>query len=336
MVFGRLRLCLAVALALSAGRHSAADEPTRLLDFEDAARVKPLLKEGFPKSELCAERSSEGKASLKMTFEEYAPGKPQWPMVSVKPEEAPFDRDWSFARYLAFDAYTAMPNGCEILALVSNQDKREWFQAFRIPPGKWAAIHMDLRAVGSKVDVGNIARLCFYMRRPPQATVIWLDNVRLLRPSLDLPDAVRLILVSPGFHDGFFSTNLPRDVRVLAVFDAPREQVGECAVSVSLLDAEGRLLGSRQNVRPESGEREIALPAPALPEGGRIVLRAEVRRGKTVLASMERAITRYHGRADEVTIGEGGVALLNGVPFFPFGMYQSPASEGLRAWRGAT
>ncbi|MBM4078299.1 MAG: hypothetical protein FJ278_01285, partial [Planctomycetes bacterium] len=192
----RRSLCLLVVLAGAA----LAVEPIVLVDFEEAAKATPLLKVRHPKAELSTEQASQGKASLKMAFEKYEPGKPEWPMVSIPLGQAGLPKDWSSARFWAFDVFTPLAEGCVLRSLVNNEDKREWYQGHPVPPGKWTTIYIDLRGVAASVDLKSLARMAFYMTRPPADTIIYLDNVRLLPPTTESPDAVKLSLVSPSFH----------------------------------------------------------------------------------------------------------------------------------------
>jgi hypothetical protein len=313
---------LVAAIAPAAARAAA---PTVLLDFEDPAQAQGLLKPSGPQVELSSQHATRGRTSLKLTFAPYVAGGPQWPMFAVRLDALGAARDWSRARYLCYDAYNAGEEPCELRVLLADEDRREAAFGSMLPPLRQTTVRLDLRGA-TGLDLSRALRLGFYITRPPRESVVYLDYVRLLAPSIDEPGAISLSLASPNYHDGLFTSYAPQSIRVQAAIDAPAAQVAECRLSLSLADMQGKVLAAK-DLSPSAKVSTIELACPGLADNQRIAVRAAVSRAAESLATLQRTLTRYPKAADEVAVREDGITLVNGTPFFPLGMYQSPPEE---------
>lgn len=293
-------------------------------DFESPNYSALFAKGAFPVATISTERASRGKHALKLSFEQYRPGKPQWPMVSFDPKAVGAPTDWSDSAQLLLDVYTQQHGA--ILRVLVNDGDAEWYTRVPVPAGEWQTLRFALSAIGANVDLKRVNRMGLYMTRPEAQTTFFVDNIRLAAWHIESPEAVEAILVRPAFNQGFYHSNPERDIAVRVTVRAPAQHRKGLLLGLSLHKPSGEATGETISRACTSRQQTLTLPKPPMRDGDCITARFELKRGDETLRQREFAITQYPPAKDEVVLRDDGVTLVNGEPFFPFGMYQSPLS----------
>ena len=318
------RAC-ATPLLLLAVAATALSQDVTVADFENAAHAALFAKETYPVAAISTERASQGERALKLSFEQYQPGNPQWPMVSFDPKSAGAPTDWSGSAQLLLDVYTQQHGA--ILRVLVNDGDAEWYTRVPVPAGEWQTLRFALSAIGASVDLSRVNRVGLYMTRPEAQTTFFVDNIRLAPWHVADPAAVEVILVRPAFNRGFYHSNPEWDVTVRVTVKAPSQHREGLVVGLSLHKASGKVIGEAISRECTSRQQMLTLPKPRMRDGDRITARFELKRGDETLRKVEFPIAQRSPANDEVVLRDDGVTLVNGEPFFPFGMYQSPVSE---------
>jgi len=297
-----------------------------IADFEDPARADLFAKEAFPLAAISTERAAQGRCALKLEFEQFQAGKPQWPMISLHLEALKAPDDWSGHARLAMDVYTPTPGG-GVIRILTNDGQQEWYTRLPVAPDEWRTVRLALSDIAACMDLTRVKRLSVYMTRPEKPTTFFVDNIRLEPWDIASAEAVEVILVKPAFNRGFYHSNPETEVAVRVTVKAPPEQCGRLLRRLSLHGPDGQPLGPAVSSDSTLRQETLATPKPALGAGDCITARFELKRGDQTLHRREFAITRYARNQDEVVLRDDGVTLVNGEPFFPLGMYQSPVPE---------
>ena len=140
-------------------------------------------------------------------------------------------------------------------------------------------------------------------------------------------DSVRITLLRPAFNQSFYSSNPEKDVAVTVTADLSDESRKALVIRLSLSGSDGRDLGAREVRGMDGPQMIVSVPRPPLQDGEKATVACEaLLEGKTVRKESW-VITQLPRAGDEVVMRDDGVTLVNGQPFFPYGMYQSPVSE---------
>jgi len=312
-------------LLLTIAAAALSQDTTIVADFEDAAHSPLFAKDAHPTAAVSTERASQGERALKLSFEQYQAGKPQWPMVSFDPKAAGAPTDWSDSAQLLLDVYTEQHGA--ILRVLVNDGDGEWYTRVPVPAGEWKTLRFALSAIGASVELKRVNRLGLYMTRPEAQTTFFVDNIRLAPWHIADPEAVEAILVRPAFSQSFYHSNPERDIAVRVTVKAPVQYREGLTLGLSLCRSDGGAIGDAINRECTSRQQMLTLPKPAMRDDERITARFELRRSDETLRRVELPIAQQAPANDEVVLRDDGVTLVNGEPFFPFGMYQSPVSE---------
>ncbi|MBI2301501.1 MAG: hypothetical protein HYU66_21560, partial [Armatimonadetes bacterium] len=312
------------AAALLAGA-LAADRT--LVDFEDPARDAVFTSAAAPAAAVTDERASQGRRCLRMAFEQHAPGKGEWPGVTFKPADAGAPGDWSGYAFLLLDVATGNADASEIGVSISGgaDGKQNWYTYAPVPPGGWTTLRFPLTDLAATLDLTRIASIYLLMRRPPEPTVLFVDNLRLATWDLTDPAVLDVALVSPSFHGAYFHSHPEDQVAVRIAPQAPPAEFAGTLLRLTVLRPDGTEVG---RVEAAPGQQPLlAVPKPALRDGDRLTARFALLRDGQPLQQREFAITQHPPARDEVLLRDDGVTLVNGEPFFPLGIYQAPVSQ---------
>ena len=301
---------------------------TLLVDFEDPAHGPLLTATGNPTAAPSAELASQGNRSLRVAFDRYEAGDRQWPAFTVELEQMGVLGDWRRYSELVMDLHVASADDVLVkIPLKSGADGR-WVGARTLQSGKWTTVRFPLAEVASALDLESLTALSVVLTRPPHPAVIHLDNVRLRAFGLEDPECVDLLLISPSYHSGFFHTKPEDTIAVRLTLRTTLDVLGDAGFRVTVAGQDGAVLESRELAPSELvPEATVSLPKPLCRDGDALTVRLEARRGGTVAWHRDIRLVQHAPAEQEITLRDDGVTLVNGQPFFPFGMYSSPASE---------
>ena len=318
-------LCLTLFLFVS---RVVADRA--VVDFEDPGLDALFTVTGQPAASVSAEQVSQGRRALKMVFERYEAGAPQWPGVWFGLDEVGAPGDWREYASLSADVYCPDAEGGVLRFIVKSgaEGEREWFTREQIPGSAWRTVTFALTDLSGAVDLGAVTRMGLYMTRPERPTTFFVDNIRLVPWDLADPSGVEAMVLSPSFNHAFYASRPEGNVSLRYTRRAPAELFRDVVFRLTLRGADGSPLGRCESgLEPDAIAVTLTLPKPQLADGERISAEGQVIRGERVLRTDAFTFRQAPAAADEVTLRDDGVTLVNGRPFFPFGMYQSPVSE---------
>ena len=301
-----------------------------IVDFEDPGLDAVFSVVGQPTASVSTEHASQGGRALKMVFGRYAAGAPQWPGVWFGPDEVGAPVDWREYAYLSADVYCPDETGGVLRFIVKSaaQGEREWFTQEAIPARSWRTVTFALTDLSGAIDLSTVSRMGLYMTRPEQPTTFFVDNIRLVPWDVGDPSAVEVTVLCPSFNHAFYRTRPEESVSVRFSRRAPGELFGDVVFRLTLRGAGDSVLGRCEGAMgSDAVSLTLTLPKPALRAGDRISATAEMSRRDRVLRTDSFVISEMPPASDEVILRDDGVTLVNGRPFFPFGMYQSPVSE---------
>jgi len=180
--------CFIGNTAFADGGTPAASAAVALADFETPEEVAMLGNAGTT-TEFSSEHATHGKGCVKFTFKKYVEGSTEYPAVTLTaPAYAPVD--WSRFGYLLVD--------------IVNPEKIEGSISIQIPvkPGQGSGgfatsanlllessmtLRINFKDVAEKVNIKKVEQIMFYKRMPPEDTVFYVDNIRLVsKEVLDL------------------------------------------------------------------------------------------------------------------------------------------------------
>jgi len=306
----------------------AAPQQTVLLDFEDARSSGLAEQDGNPQRAIDGELSSAGKRSLRMSFKRYQVGMPQWPGFSIDLAKMGARRDWRLYSELLIDLQVTSADDVLVKIPLKSPGRGRWVGARVVPPGKWTTLRFPLAQVASGVDLGSVGTLGLVLTRPPHPAVIHLDNVRVRVFGLTEPAAVDLLLTEPSFHAGFFHTKPEGSISVRVMRRTAPEALAGGQFRFSVRRADGREIAARTIAGRELPlGASVSFPKPAMKDGEKVTLRMAAVRDGEALWHRDIEVVQYPRTSQEITLRDDGVTLINGVPFFPLGLYSCPSSE---------
>ena len=322
---------LALGLWLTGPLARAQADPrhgTVLADFEDSTHDALLTASGNPTAALSSEFASQGKRSLRMAFDSYVEGAPQWPAFTVELEEMGASGDWRRFSELLMDLHVQSADDVLVKVPLRSGTDGRWVGARTVRPGEWTTVRFSLAEAASALDLGSMTALTVVLTRPPHPAVIHLDNIRLHAFELSDPECVDLLLLTPSYHNAFFHT---KPEETISVRLTPRTTVDALDGASFLLTVSGQggaALASRELAALDLvAETTVSLPKPSCRDGDTLTLRLEARRGGAVFWHKDIRLVQHPRAEQEITLRDDGVTLVNGQPFFPFGMYSSPITE---------
>ena len=168
-----------------------ADSPVTVLDFETSEERSSITGKigtgffGFDRKYPCS-----GEWSLGFNPASWEKGMGEWPSVTVKiPNNR---RDWRGFEKLSIDII-AVKGGADLLKCYicsGTKSIREGkSMSFTLPEKGWKRIEISLDKVAKKIDISDVTRVHFYMKRPLRSE-LYLDNFVLLPPvqTIGLPN----------------------------------------------------------------------------------------------------------------------------------------------------
>ena len=185
------KILLLVGAFLFVTAVSGSDVPMKVFDFEIEDERAALSDKrghgfiGFKKAYPCS-----GEWTLAFNPSSWKPGMNEWPSVTVKiPENC---RDWRGYEKLSIDVIAAKGGADLLKCYICSGDKplhEGKSISFTLPERGWKRLEISVDKVAKKIDVSNVTRLHFYMKRPLRSE-LYIDNIVLLPPvqTLGLPN----------------------------------------------------------------------------------------------------------------------------------------------------
>jgi len=297
-----------------------------LVDFENPEHASVFAMTAHPTARVTDGQASQGSKALELSFEKYVAGAPQWPGLSFSLTDVGAPTDWSDHMALLSDVRTPHDDARVLRVLVRSGESKadEWYTQVPIQSGDWTTVRLPLGEMVSTVDLTAVTHVLLYMTRPSQPTVFFVDNIRIQAWEPEDPGATEAILLSPAFNDGYYHSNPETRLVVRVALKASPALFRGVSVSLHVAGqqepAEGVFDGQMKHLT-------LSLPKPLLGDGKSTTAAVELKREGRVLKRREFTITQFPPAKDEVVLRDDGVTLVNGRPFFPFGMYQSPVAE---------
>lgn len=233
----------------------AADEPVAVLDFETNEERSVLAGSvgtgffGFERKYSCS-----GEWSFAFNPASWKNGMGEWPSVTIKiPKNR---RDWRGFEKLSIDVI-AVKGGADLLKCYicsGTKPLREGkSMSFTLPEKGWKRLEISLDKVAKKVDLSDVTRLHFYMKRP-LGSELYIDNIVLLPPvqTIGLPNtqAWKLLMEEVSARNAMAAKEAERQrERLISRLRMKSEQQGRSTKSFLLAKAT-----SMEKVRPRSVE----------------------------------------------------------------------------------
>ena len=297
-----------------------------LVDFETPEHASVFARTAHPAARVTDGRASQGARALELSFRKYVSGAPQWPGLSFALADVGAPTDCSDHMALVLDVRTPHEDARILRVLVRSGEGKanEWYTRVPVQPGDWTTLRLPLAEMAATVDLTAVTHVMLYMTRPSRPTVFFVDNIRLQVWELEDPQATEVILVAPAFNDGYYHSNPETHLAARVALKAPPSLFRGATASLHVAGQQEQA-GSVFDGRTR--HLTLSLPKPQLGDGESTTATVELKREGQVLKRREFTITQFPPAADEVVLRDDGVTLVNGQPFFPFGMYQSPVAE---------
>ena len=205
-----------------------------LFDGEDAAAFARVEARELTTVERTTAWASQGRASMRIAYQAWSPGKEQWPAAILHRDSGALPvTDFSAFRYLSFDLYN--PGGTTVPVKLHLRDRagKRFSQPFTVEAGETLACLVRIADMG--VDVADIAEIHFYCTQPAEPFSICLDNLHLSaglqRDLLELRDDLsRLQADAETARDGSGDTlpsTLAQRLEELTALDGAVEALSE-------------------------------------------------------------------------------------------------------------
>jgi len=258
-------VCLALGAWLAAATGAGAQDWVSVADFESAEELARWQTRDLTRLERTAAWASTGASAAAATFEQWHPGREQWPAIILAPLPV---SDVALYDVLELDLYNPQPDSVTVKLHLNDGASRAQ-QAYTVPPLSALAVRQRLRQLGGGLDLSAVRELHLYVTRPAQTFTVYVDNLRLRR---DLPDQARALAADAGrLRDGVDA--------VLASLSA--------AVPPALAAGAGRAVSVRQ--RAEA----LAADSPGLTSGAQVAAaRARLEALRTELTAARGVLPR--------------------------------------------
>jgi len=313
------------ALSLSCWSFS---EDRLVADFENPAQETVFTATGRATCSLSTERSSRGKRSLRMTFERYERGMPQWPSCGFELQALGAPRDWREFNELLIDLYIESADDVLVKMVLTSAPEGRWVGPRNVAPGKWTTIRLPLWLAGPGLNPRAMEKISLVLTRPPHPAVIYMDNLRLSVLDLSDPRSVEWFLTSPSYHQGFFHSKPEHQITARWECRTTLHALRKGALRFTVERHDGTRIDSKEISGAELVKAgKVSFAKPEMRDGETVALKMEAVRGGKLLWSKRIAVQQYARGSREITLRNDGVTLVDGKPFFPLGMYSVPPSE---------
>lgn len=129
----------------------------------------------------------DGTQCLHLTFDEYLPGRPQWPSVRIDRGHMEADVDWAGAGWLVARVHNYLVSESEVgLSLRDSRGEPWWARYCPLPVGRTSEALVPLSEVRRVLAMSEFTSVSLLMRRPPVATHMAVEGLYLAPPSFEL------------------------------------------------------------------------------------------------------------------------------------------------------
>ncbi|MBT3379612.1 MAG: hypothetical protein HN742_18810 [Lentisphaerae bacterium] len=307
----------------------AAGQAKQVADFEKTFQGSAVSTGGGAKCSVSTELTSRGTRSLRMVFERYEEGAAQWPSCGIELPALEAPRDWRNAAELLIDLHVESDDDVLVKMVLTSEPDGRWVGPRSVAPGKWSTIRLPLwLAAEGGLRLDAVQSVTLVLTRPPHPAVIHMDNLRLHTFELSDPRSVEWFLTSPSFHQGFFHTKPEDHISARWECRTTAEDVGAGTARFSLERADGTVIDSKELTGEDLADGgEVSFTKPEMEDDESVTLKMAAMRGGKVLWEKASKVKQYPPGGREITLRDDGVTLVDGKPFFPFGMYSSPTSQ---------
>jgi|GEM_PF-3728222 len=229
------------------------------------------------------------------------------------------EHDWSSFGIFALDITNSSTQQNQLGIWIQDQSNKVYYEFINFQSQNTSHLEFNINDLKSKLDVSNITLIRFFMNHPLQSTSFVIDNIRLLSISTSIN------ILEPFYNHAFYSSyNEP--LLKAAILISPSPSLGMNAIS-KLISKNGTVLDSV--ISPSLiDSNNIEFPSSAIAAGDTATLSVTIKNSQGAdIDQTSQNIIKYLPNNNEVVIRDDGVTLVNGKPFFPIGIFQSPETD---------
>jgi len=151
-----------------------------LFDFESPEDLAGWLVRPQTQLALTPRWAAHGKSAAAITYEQYAPGKEQWPAIVATTARGTLPvTDFTPFATLEFTVYNPQDAAREIKLHLRDQSGARFARPFEVPPKQVAVLSAPVRDIAGSINAAQVTEVHFYVSQPAQTYTMLVDAVRL-------------------------------------------------------------------------------------------------------------------------------------------------------------
>ncbi|MCE5241298.1 DUF4091 domain-containing protein [bacterium] len=155
-----------------------------LYDFENAADLAGWSVRAQTQFAQTTAWAAHGRAAAAITYEQYAPGKEQWPAVIATAANGTLAvSDFTPFAALQFTVYDPQDAPAEIKVHIRDSSGARFAMPFSVGSKQASVLSVPVRDIAATINAAAVAELHFYVSQPARTYTLYVDAVRL---TLDL------------------------------------------------------------------------------------------------------------------------------------------------------